>query len=67
MLPLLASTLLHAPAADTPLAPISEPRAQVSLTAVMVTQFPMRLSVYADQFEDVAAHRTSGAAAGGER
>ncbi|PSC76523.1 Beta-glucan synthesis-associated SKN1 [Micractinium conductrix] len=29
---------------------------KVSLTAVMVTQFPIRLSVYAQQFEDVAAN-----------
>jgi hypothetical protein len=33
--------------------------------AVMVTQFPIRLSVYAQQVEDVAAHKVSQKASGG--
>lgn len=42
---------------------------QTTLMAVMVTQFPMRLSVYAEQFSDVAAHKVSsgGGDGGGER
>ncbi len=41
------------------------PIAQVTLMAVMVTQFPMRLSVYAEQFSDVAAHKVSSSGGGG--
>lgn len=36
--------------------PLAPPPLQMSLTAVMVTQFPIRLTVYAQQFEDVAAN-----------
>ena len=53
-----------APPPPTLETPLLCAHAQVSLTAVMVTQFPMRLSVYADQFEDVAAHRTAGGGGG---
>jgi hypothetical protein len=38
---------------------------KVQLMAVMVTQFPIRLSVYAQQVEDVAAHKVSQKASGG--
>jgi hypothetical protein len=38
---------------------------QVQLMAVMVTQFPIRLSVYAQQVEDVAAHKVSSSSENG--
>lgn len=34
--------------------------------AIMVTQFPVRLSVYAEQFEDVAANRVGGDSGSGD-
>lgn len=37
---------------------------KITLMAVMVTQFPMRLSVYAEQFSDVAAHKVSSGGGG---
>lgn len=38
---------------------------KVQLMAVMVTQFPIRLSVYAQQVEDVAAHKVSSSSENG--
>lgn len=38
----------------------------MSLTAVMVTQFPIRLTVYAQQFEDVAANAVGSSGQGGD-
>ncbi len=38
----------------------------MSLTAVMVTQFPIRLTVYAQQFEDVAANAVGSSSKGGD-
>lgn len=40
---------------------------QITLMAVMVTQFPMRLSVYAEQFSDVAANKVSSGGGDGDR
>lgn len=40
---------------------------QITLMAVMVTQFPMRLSVYAEQFSDVAANKVSSSGGDGDR
>lgn len=66
-----AAVLLAATAATTryaPQAPNSAalllPASQITLMAVMVTQFPMRLSVYAEQFSDVAAHKVSSGGGG---
>lgn len=42
------------------------PPLQMSLTAVMVTQFPIRLTVYAQQFEDVAANAVGSSGQGGD-
>ncbi|KAL4423591.1 hypothetical protein ABPG77_004631 [Micractinium sp. CCAP 211/92] len=39
---------------------------KMSLTAVMVTQFPIRLTVYAQQFEDVAANAVGSSGKGGD-
>ena len=42
------------------------PRPQVQLMAVMVTQFPIRLTVYAAQVEDVAANKVSSSSSSSE-
>lgn len=53
-----AATTRYAPQAPNSAA-LLLPASQITLMAVMVTQFPMRLSVYAEQFSDVAAHKVS--------